>query len=62
VPADEDYVRYNETIALLKEAGVNSYRFSISWSRIMANQTVENPAGDVNMLGVNHYIGFFDAL
>jgi len=55
-------VRFNETIKLLKEAGVNSYRFSISWTRIMANQTVENPFGDINMLGVKHYTKFFEAL
>jgi len=36
-PADEDYTRYMETIRILSEAGVDSYRFSISWTRIMAN-------------------------
>jgi beta-glucosidase/6-phospho-beta-glucosidase/beta-galactosidase len=28
----------------------------------MANQTEENPAGDVNMAGVEHYISFLEAL
>jgi beta-glucosidase/6-phospho-beta-glucosidase/beta-galactosidase len=28
----------------------------------MANQTAENPAGDVNMKGVEHYKWFFESL
>lgn len=31
------YFRYKEDIALLKEMGFNSFRFSISWSRIFPN-------------------------
>jgi beta-glucosidase len=28
----------------------------------MANQTAENPEGNVNMLGIEHYTNFFEAL
>jgi len=61
-PADEDYVRYQQTIQLLTGLGVKNYRFSLSWTRIIQQQTVNNPAGKVNMPGVQHYINFFEAL
>jgi beta-glucosidase len=32
--ADDEYNRYPEDIKLMKQIGVNSYRFSIEWSRI----------------------------
>lgn len=40
------YNRYEEDIALMKELGLNSYRFSISWSRIYPDETYENPSED----------------
>lgn len=36
---------YLKDIKLMKELGVNSYRFSISWSRIMPDGDVVNPKG-----------------
>ncbi|XP_070667921.1 beta-glucosidase 13-like [Malus domestica] len=41
-----------EDIQLVKELGVNSYRFSISWSRILPKGSI---SGGVNQLGVDHY-------
>jgi len=60
-PADEDYVRYPESIQLLTDMGVSSYRMSLSWTRIVNNQTEENPKGTVNFQGVNHYITLMKA-
>ncbi|KMK76865.1 GH1 family beta-glucosidase [Alkalihalobacillus pseudalcaliphilus] len=43
--ACEHYIRYEEDIELIKELGVNSYRFSIAWPRIFPEQGVFNEAG-----------------
>jgi beta-glucosidase len=47
--ASDHYHRYKEDIRMLKEGGQNSYRFSLSWPRIM------NENGDVNEKGISHY-------
>ncbi len=39
------YHRYSQDIVLMKELGVDSFRFSISWPRIFPTQGVCNPAG-----------------
>jgi len=61
-PADEDYVRYPETIGFLKGLGVKNYRLSLSWTRLVQEQTTSNPAGKINMEGVHHYIDVLEAL
>ncbi len=33
--ACDHYHRYREDVALLRELGVGSYRFSVAWSRIL---------------------------
>lgn len=43
--ACDHYHRYKEDIALMKELGIDSYRLSISWSRIFPEQGVYNPQG-----------------
>ena len=43
--ACDHYHRYKEDVALMKELGLNSYRFSISWPRIMPEKGVINPKG-----------------
>ncbi len=44
--ACDHYSRWREDVALLKELGVNSYRFSIAWPRILpAGRGAVNPAG-----------------
>jgi len=48
--ACDHYHRYQEDIALMKEIGVNSYRFSIAWSRLFPNGK-----GKVNQKGLDFY-------
>lgn len=48
--ADDHYRRWEEDIQLMSELGVNSYRFSISWSRIQPNGT-----GRANQRGLDYY-------
>lgn len=54
--AIDSYNRMDEDIKLIKELGVNTYRFSISWPRIIK----EN--GDINEKGLEHYSQFVDKL
>jgi beta-glucosidase len=40
------YHRYREDVALLKAMGIQSYRFSVAWARVLPEGTGEvNPAG-----------------
>lgn len=55
--ACDQYHRYPEDIALMKDLGVGAYRFSIAWSRI-----VPNPDGVINQRGIDHYKRLLDAL
>ncbi len=43
--ACDHYNRWQEDIALMKAIGVNSYRFSIAWSRIIPSPGKVNPEG-----------------
>ena len=43
--ACDHYNRYKEDVALMKELGLKSYRFSISWSRVMPEKGKINPKG-----------------
>ena len=52
-----DRTQYLKDIALMKQLGINSYRFSISWARLLPEGT-----GKVNDKGVKHYEEFIDAL
>lgn len=45
------YHRYKEDIALMKECGLQTYRFSISWTRILPHGK-----GEINQIGLNFYI------
>lgn len=49
--AADHYHRYKEDIALMKEAGLKSYRFSIAWTRIYPNGVEETP----NQKGIDFY-------
>lgn len=55
--ADDDYHRYKEDIALMKELGLKTCRFSIAWPRIFPEGT-----GKPNPKGLDHYERFADAL
>jgi beta-glucosidase len=44
--ATDHYHRYRDDVALMKRLGLNSYRFSVSWSRVQpAGAGPANPAG-----------------
>ncbi|EYU28848.1 hypothetical protein ABFS82_12G093300 [Erythranthe guttata] len=55
--ANDQYHRYNEDIQLMKDMGMDAYRFSIAWSRIFPNGT-----GEINQAGIKHYNNLIDAL
>jgi hypothetical protein len=57
--ATDSYRRYKEDIALLKQYGVNSYRFSLSWSRIIPLGGRNDP---INPAGIKWYSDFIDEL
>ena len=43
--ACDHYHRWREDVALMKRLGLKSYRFSVSWSRVMPRPGAINPAG-----------------
>lgn len=43
--ACDHYHRYPADVALMKELGLTSYRFSISWARVVPDDVAVNPAG-----------------
>jgi beta-glucosidase len=55
--ACDHYHRYREDVALMRDVGLNAYRFSISWSRILPAGT-----GTVNPRGLAFYDRLIDAL
>lgn len=54
--ACDHYHRWREDVALMKELGLKSYRFSVSWSRIIPQE------GTVNKEGLKFYSDLVDAL
>ena len=48
--ACDQYHRYREDAALMKELGIKAYRFSISWPRI-----IPSGIGDTNPKGIEYY-------
>lgn len=55
--ACDHYHRWREDVAIMKEIGLKSYRFSISWSRVLPEGT-----GRVNEKGLAFYCDLCDAL
>ncbi|WP_117232906.1 glycoside hydrolase family 1 protein [Vibrio maerlii] len=53
--AVDHYHRYKEDIRLMAEMGLESYRFSIAWPRIIPNGT-----GEVNQKGIDFYNSIID--
>ncbi|AUF83204.1 glycoside hydrolase family 1 protein [Mesoplasma syrphidae] len=51
------YNRYKEDIAMMKAMGFKSYRFSISWTRI-----IPNGDGEINQSGIDFYNKVIDEL
>ncbi|CAB3361862.1 Hypothetical predicted protein [Cloeon dipterum] len=56
--AADSYHKYAEDVAALKETGVDFYRFSLSWSRLLPTGRVDV----VNEAGVAFYNALIDAL
>ncbi|THU71437.1 hypothetical protein C4D60_Mb04t01420 [Musa balbisiana] len=50
--AVDSYHRYKEDISFLKYMGMDAYRFSISWPRILPSGSL---SGGVNMEGIRYY-------
>ncbi|WP_207940735.1 6-phospho-beta-glucosidase [Enterococcus sp. DIV2402] len=55
--ASDHYHHYKEDVALMKEMGFTSYRFSIAWSRVFPDGT-----GEVNEKGIQFYRNLIDEL
>lgn len=55
--ACDHYHRYREDIALMKNLGIQAYRFSISWSRIFPDGIVKDSDGNIryNKAGLDFY-------
>jgi beta-glucosidase len=51
------YHRYGDDIGLMRELGINVFRFSVAWPRV-----VPNGRGAVNAAGLDFYDGLVDAL
>ncbi|XP_017441348.1 beta-glucosidase 46 [Vigna angularis] len=56
--AVDQYHRYQEDVDLMEAMKVNSYRFSVSWARILP----QGRFGEVNLAGINYYNRLIDAL
>lgn len=55
--ATDQYNLYPEDVMLMKDMGMDAYRFSISWTRIYPNGT-----GAVNKAGIDHYNNLINTL
>ena len=50
------YYHYKDDVAIMKKMGLKSYRFSVSWSRVVSSEGVVNPKG------LQFYSDFVDEL
>ncbi|KAF3431563.1 hypothetical protein FNV43_RR26294 [Rhamnella rubrinervis] len=55
--AVDQYHLYESDVQLMKDMGMDAYRFSISWSRIYPDGS-----GEINQAGVDHYNKLINAL
>ncbi|XP_064613344.1 lactase/phlorizin hydrolase-like [Liolophura sinensis] len=56
--ACDSYHKYREDVKMLKELGVSHYRFSIAWSRVLPQGTIDK----VNQKGIDYYNNLINAL
>ena len=59
--ADDHYHRYVDDVAIMKQLGIQSYRFSVAWSRITPHVTAD-ALGPVNEAGLAFYTRLVDEL
>ncbi|KAK7849443.1 furostanol glycoside 26-o-beta-glucosidase [Quercus suber] len=57
--AVDSYNRYKDDVQALVDMGADTYRFSISWSRILPDGTVD---GGINQEGINFYNNLINEL
>ncbi|KAM3371205.1 hypothetical protein ACQJBY_018533 [Aegilops geniculata] len=57
--AVDSYHLYKEDVRLMKDMGMDAYRFSISWTRILPDGTLR---GGVNPEGIKYYNNLIDEL
>jgi beta-glucosidase len=55
--ADDHYHRYRDDVALMRELGLNAYRFSVAWPRILPTGR-----GEINPAGLDFYDRLVDEL
>lgn len=55
--ACDSYHRYEEDVQIMKELGIDVYRFSVAWPRIFPHGT-----GEINQAGLDYYHRLVDAL
>ncbi len=55
--ACDHYRRFAEDVRLMRELGIQAYRFSVSWSRVLPDGT-----GRVNRAGIDFYSRLVDTL
>lgn len=55
--ACDQYHHYKDDVSLMKEIGINAYRFSLSWGRILPDGT-----GKVNKKGLEYYDNLINEL
>ncbi|WP_313540756.1 family 1 glycosylhydrolase, partial [Enterococcus sp.] len=53
--AVDHYHRFKEDVALMKEQGLKTYRFSVAWTRIFPDGR-----GEVNQAGIDFYLALID--
>ncbi|XP_054758147.2 lactase/phlorizin hydrolase-like [Lytechinus pictus] len=56
--ACDSYHKYQKDIDIMKNMGLNAYRFSISWPRVLQDGTTDN----INEAGFTYYSNVIDAL
>lgn len=57
--ATDSYHRYKEDVKLIKDMGLDAYRFSISWSRLLPKGKL---SGGVNWKGIRYYNNLINEL
>ena len=60
--ACDHYHRFREDAAMLGELGVDEYRFSLSWSRVLPDGRAGADGAGVNQAGLDFYSRLVDAL